>query len=70
MSVCVCVWVCVCVCVDHLKRCKTSNFLDDLLPWFSFVDFVFRFSIACPTTAGGWSVLQMSPSNEDASVAQ
>ena len=25
----------VCVCVDHLKRCKTSNLLDDVLRWFS-----------------------------------
>ena len=24
-----------CVCVDHLKRCKTSNLLDDVLQWFS-----------------------------------
>ena len=24
-----------CVCVDHLKRCKTSNLLDDALQWFS-----------------------------------
>ena len=23
------------VCVDHLKRCKTSNLLDDVLQWFS-----------------------------------
>ena len=27
------VWLC--VCVDHLKRCKTSNLLDDVLQWFS-----------------------------------
>ena len=26
---------CVCVCVDHLKRCKTSYLLDDVLQWFS-----------------------------------
>ena len=34
----VCVWtLCAraCVCVDHLKRCKTSNLLDDVLQWFS-----------------------------------
>ena len=39
VCVCMCVYIhmCVCgiVCVDHLKRCKTSNLLDDVLQWFS-----------------------------------
>ena len=54
------------VCVDHLNRCKTSirfslhYFFDLTLHEFTFFNF----------HAGGWSVLQMSPSNEDASVAQ
>ena len=52
----------VCVCVDHLQRCKTSFRL-----FCAFVVGSTRFS---SLYAGGWSVLQMSPSNEDASVVQ
>ena len=29
------IYIDICVCVDHLKRCKTSNLLDDVLQWFS-----------------------------------
>ena len=36
---CACAWVC--VCVDHLKRCKTSNLLDDVLQWFSNLTLLF-----------------------------
>ena len=50
------VWACVrvCVCVDHLKRCKTSNLLDDVLQWFFQFDIAFlAFSFDFPTKAGG-----------------
>ena len=29
------IYIYIYVCVDHLKRCKTSNLLDDVLQWFS-----------------------------------
>ena len=69
-----------CVCVKHLNRCKTSTviiFSCDLLRFtFSFrlfnvplQSFVFIMSNQfSEDTAGGWSVNQKSPANEDASV--
>ena len=35
------IYICVCACVDHLKRCKTSNLLDDVLQWFSILTLPF-----------------------------
>ena len=54
----------VCVCEPSEYRCKTSN-----LAVFQFLLSNFR-HFHTSIHAGGWSVLQMSPSNEDASVAQ
>ena len=59
-----------CVCVNHLNRCKTSTYCR----FFFFHDCLFCLKPIISSLflqpAGGWSVLQMSPSNEDASVAQ
>ena len=68
------------MCVEHLKRCKTSTLAFPILcGWICCVVFrtsntVHGFLMYLPLhlsfQAGGWSVHQMSPSNEDASVAQ
>ena len=45
-----------CVCVDHLKRCKTSNLLDDVLQWFSNLTLPWKITILIGKTSinGPW----------------